>query len=233
MADILPNHIGIIMDGNRRWAIEHGLPKTAGHKEGAKTLKNLLMHANQRGIKTITLYAFSSENWGRSLEEVDTLMQLLRQYLQGDIARLHEKNIRVSFIGQRERFAADILEKMNALEEESAKNTGLHVVLALSYSAREDILQAVQKLAEKVKQGVLDPALIHQEDIAQALSTHDLPPPDFIIRTSGEQRLSNFLLWESAYAELYFPQVFWPDFTPEQFDKALDVYASRQRRYGK
>ena len=233
MTDLLPTHIGIIMDGNRRWAVAHGLPKTAGHKEGAKALKNLLEYANKKQIKVITLYAFSSENWGRSLEEVDTLMDLLRQYLKGDIAKLHQQNIRVSFIGQRERFAKDISEKMTLLEQQTAQNTGLHVVFALSYGARADIIQAVQSLAVSVQEGKLDPYQINEDSITQALSTHHVPPPDFIIRTSGEQRLSNFLLWESAYAELYFPTVFWPDFTPEEFEKALFVYASLKRRYGK
>ena len=233
MTDLLPTHIGIIMDGNRRWAEAHGLPKTAGHKEGAKALKKLLEYANKKQIKVITLYAFSSENWGRSLEEVDTLMDLLRQYLKGDIAKLHEQNIRVSFIGQRDRFAKDISEKMTLLERQTAKNTGLHVVFALSYGARADIIQAVQSLAVSVQEGKLDLYQINEDSITQALSTHHVPPPDFIIRTSGEQRLSNFLLWESAYAELYFPTVFWPDFTPEEFEKALSVYASRKRRYGK
>lgn len=233
MTDLLPTHIGIIMDGNRRWALAHGLPKTAGHKEGAKTLKTLLEYANEKKIKVITLYAFSSENWGRSLDEVDTLMGLLRQYLKGDIAQLHKENIRISFIGQRDRFAKDISEKMTALEQQTAKNTGLHVVFALSYGARADLVQAVQSLAVLVQEGKLEPSQINEDSITQALSTHHVPPPDFIIRTSGEQRLSNFLLWESAYAEFYFPAVFWPDFTPEEFEKALDVYASRKRRYGK
>ena len=233
MTDLLPTHIGSIMDGNRRWALAHGLPKTAGHKEGAKTLKTLLEYANEKKIKVITLYAFSSENWGRSLDEVDTLMGLLRQYLKGDIAQLHKENIRISFIGQRDRFAKDISEKMTALEQQTAKNTGLHVVFALSYGARADLVQAVQSLAVLVQEGKLEPSQINEDSITQALSTHHVPPPDFIIRTSGEQRLSNFLLWESAYAEFYFPAVFWPDFTPEEFEKALDVYASRKRRYGK
>lgn len=233
MADLLPTHIGIIMDGNRRWALAHGLPKTAGHKEGAKTLRKLLEYANEKKIKIITLYAFSSENWGRSMDEVDTLMGLLRQYLQGDIARLHQQNIRISFIGQRNRFAQDIAEKMTALEQQTKENTGLHVVFALSYGARDDLAQAVRFLAKSVQKGDLNPDQIDEVAITKALSTHHVPDPDFIIRTSGEQRLSNFLLWESAYAELYFPTVFWPDFTPAEFDKALSVYASRKRRYGK
>lgn len=167
------------------------------------------------------------------MDEVDTLMGLLRQYLQGDIARLHQQNIRISFIGQRNRFAQDIAEKMTALEQQTKENTGLHVVFALSYGARDDLAQAVRFLAKSVQKGDLNPDQIDEVAITKALSTHHVPDPDFIIRTSGEQRLSNFLLWESAYAELYFPTVFWPDFTPAEFDKALSVYASRKRRYGK
>lgn len=229
----LPTHIGIIMDGNGRWAKKRGLPRTAGHKKGAETLKKILTYAQEKGIKIITLYAFSSENWNRPPEEVKALMDLFRSYLKNDITELTQKGIRVSFIGERAKFDADLQEQMNRLEEQTKELKNFHVVLALSYGARGDIVQAVQQIAVKVQAGALTPAAINADVFAAHLSTHGLPDPDLIIRTSGEERVSNFLLWELAYTEFYFTSVLWPDFNKKAFDEALITYEKRQRRFGK
>ena len=228
----LPKHIAIIMDGNGRWAEKRGLPRTAGHKAGAETLKKIIAYAQKKGIEIITLYAFSSENWKRPPEEVQTLMNLFRTYLKNDVNELMKKGIRVSFIGEREKFDADLVEQMNRLERQTADFKGFHVVLALSYGARNDIINAARQLAAKAARGQLKPQEIDESFFSAHLSTADLPAPDFIIRTGGEERLSNFLLWEAAYAELYFTPVFWPDFNEEELDKALESYAKRERRFG-
>lgn len=229
----LPTHIGIIMDGNGRWAQKRGLPRTAGHKKGAETLKKILDYAPKCGIKIMTLFAFSSENWNRPQDEVKTLMDLFRSYLKNDIAELSKKGIRVSFIGNRTKFDADLQEQMQVLESKTQELDAFHVVLALSYGSRDDIVSAVQKIAQQVKEGSLNPQEITSNTFAQALSTAGIPDPDLIIRTSGEERVSNFLLWELAYAEFYFTPVFWPDFDEKALDEALAVYESRQRRFGK
>ena len=228
----LPKHTAIIMDGNGRWAEKRGLPRTAGHKAGAETLKKIIAYAQKKGIEIITLYAFSSENWKRPPEEVQTLMNLFRTYLKNDVNELMKKGIRVSFIGEREKFDADLVEQMNRLERQTADFQGFHVVLALSYGARNDIINAARQLAAKAARGQLKPQEIDESFFSAHLSTADLPAPDFIIRTGGEERLSNFLLWEAAYAELYFTPVFWPDFNEEELDKALESYAKRERRFG-
>lgn len=228
----LPKHTAIIMDGNGRWAEKRGLPRTAGHKAGAETLKKIIAYAQKKGIEIITLYAFSSENWKRPPEEVQTLMNLFRTYLKNDVNELMKKGIRVSFIGEREKFDADLVEQMNRLERQTADFKGFHVVLALSYGARNDIINAARQLAAKAARGQLKPQEIDESFFSAHLSTADLPAPDFIIRTGGEERLSNFLLWEAAYAELYFTPVFWPDFNEEELDKALESYAKRERRFG-
>lgn len=228
----LPKHTAIIMDGNGRWAEKRGLPRTAGHKAGAETLKKIIAYAQKKGIEVITLYAFSSENWKRPPEEVQTLMNLFRTYLKNDVNELMKKGIRVSFIGEREKFDADLVEQMNRLERQTADFKGFHVVLALSYGARNDIINAARQLAAKAARGQLKPQEIDESFFSAHLSTADLPAPDFIIRTGGEERLSNFLLWEAAYAELYFTPVFWPDFNEEELDKALESYAKRERRFG-
>lgn len=228
----LPKHIAIIMDGNGRWAEKRGLPRTAGHKAGAETLKKIIAYVQKKGIEVITLYAFSSENWKRPPAEVQTLMNLFRTYLKNDVNELMKKGIRVSFIGEREKFDADLVEQMNRLERQTADFKGFHVVLALSYGARNDIINAARQLAAKAARGQLKPQEIDESFFSAHLSTADLPAPDFIIRTGGEERLSNFLLWEAAYAELYFTPVFWPDFNEEELDKALESYAKRERRFG-
>ncbi len=228
----LPVHVGIIMDGNGRWAQKRGLPRTVGHKKGAETLKKVLKCAREEGIKVVTLYAFSSENWSRPKEEVDTLMNLFREYLKNDVNDLLKEGVCVSFIGERDRFASDLIEKMNQIEEQTKNSNGFHVVLALSYGSRSDILNAVQKLAQKVKDGELSPCEIDMNCFSSHLSTAHIPDPDLIIRTSGEQRISNFLLWEMAYSEFYFTPVLWPDFDEKEFRKAIIDFEQRHRRFG-
>lgn len=230
---MIPKHIAIIMDGNGRWAKQRGLPRTAGHKAGAETLKKILTHIQKRGIQTVTLFAFSSENWNRPREEVNTLMDLFRTYLKNDIADLTKKGVRVSFIGNRSKFADDIRQQMDVLEQKTQHLTNFHVVLALSYGARDDIVDATRRIANEVQSGKINPEAIDAALFATHLSTHDIPDPDFVIRTSGEERISNFLLWELAYAELYFTPVYWPDFDEVAFDIALEAYTKRQRRFGK
>ena len=227
----IPVHVGIIMDGNGRWAQKRGLPRTAGHKKGAENLKKVLKAARETGVKVVTLYAFSSENWSRPKEEVDTLMNLFREYLKNDIQDLVKEGIRISFIGERARFDYDLQEQMNLLEAKTKDLNSFHVVLALSYGARGDILNAARSLAKKVEQGVLKSDDIDTFQFSSHLSTVGLP--DLIIRTSGESRISNFLLWELAYAEFYFTPVLWPDFDDKEFEKAIQEFETRQRRFGK
>lgn len=229
----IPHHVAIIMDGNGRWAQKRGLPRTAGHKAGGETLKKVLPYLKKRGVKVVTLYAFSSENWARPKEEVNTLIELFREYLNGDVAELKKHNARVSFIGDRNKFPSDIVQKMNALELETENNKEFHVVLALSYGARDDMVQAIKQIVGQAVIGMIKAEDITVNLVSESLSTHHIPNPDLIIRTSGEQRLSNFLLWEAAYSEFYFPKVHWPDFNETEVDKALEVYAYRNRRFGK
>lgn len=228
----LPQHIAIIMDGNGRWATKRSLPRTAGHKAGAENLKKVLKHAQEKGIKIITLYAFSSENWSRPAEEVNTLMDLFRSYLKNDIQDLAKKGIRISFIGDKTKFAPDIQKQMVKLEQFTQNLNDFHVVLALSYGARDDIVLAVKRIAEKTKNGLLDIDEITPEVVSGHLSTANIMNPDLVIRTSGEERISNFLLWEIAYAEFYFTPVLWPDFDEKEFDKAIESFEKRHRRFG-
>ena len=228
----LPVHIGFIMDGNGRWATEQGLPRSAGHKKGAETVQLITEHAQKRGIKVITLYAFSSENWKRPKAEVKTLLDLFRKYMNEDITELQKRKVRISFIGDRERFPADIVKRMNEVERETAQYTDFRVILALSYGFRDDMISAVKKIAIDILDRKYLISGINEAKINDALSTHDTPYPDLIIRTSGEQRLSNFLMWESAYAELYFTPIYWPDFNEHDLDDAIAAYQRRSRRFG-
>ena len=228
----IPQHVAIIMDGNGRWAKQRGLPRTVGHKQGAENLKRVLKFARDKGVKIVTLYAFSSENWSRPKEEVDTLMGLFREYLKNDISELAKNNVRISFIGNRLRFEPDLQEQMTVLENETCNCDGFHVVLALSYGARDDIVCATQKLTQAVVNRELSVEDIDVNKFSSCLSTAGWVDPDLVIRTSGEERISNFLLWEIAYAELYFSPVNWPDFDDAEFDKALLSYQKRQRRFG-
>ena len=228
----IPKHIAIIMDGNGRWAKQRGLPRTAGHKKGAENLKRVLKHARDKGVKIVTLFAFSSENWSRPKEEVDTLMSLFRNYLKNDISELAKNNVRISFIGNRSRFDDDLQEQMTLLETETHSFDGFHVVLALSYGSRDDIVLAAQKLAQGVLNNEFSIQDIDVRRFSSYLSTAEWEEPDLVVRTSGEERISNFLLWEIAYAEFYFSPVYWPDFDEVEFDKALNSYQKRQRRFG-
>lgn len=226
-------HIAIIMDGNGRWAKKQGLPRSMGHKKGAEIVKEIAKAANEKGVKFLTLYAFSTENWGRPKDEVDTLMSLLRQYLKTDLSELKKNNIRISFIGERNMLDADIVQNMHRLERETQDNTGMCLCLAISYGARQEILQAAQKLAALVKNGDLSESDVDIQNFSAMLYTHEMPDPDIVIRTSGEQRISNFLLWQAAYAEFFFTKTLWPDFSAQELDDIIEQFKSRERRYGK
>lgn len=226
-------HIAIIMDGNGRWAKRQGLPRSMGHKKGAEIVKEIAKAANEKGVKFLTLYAFSTENWGRPKDEVDTLMSLLRQYLKTDLSELKKNNIRIRFIGERNMLDADIVQNMHRLERETQDNTGMCLCLAISYGARKEILQAAQKLAALVKNGDLSESDVDIQNFSAMLYTHEMPDPDIVIRTSGEQRISNFLLWQAAYAEFFFTKTLWPDFSAQELDDIIEQFKSRERRYGK
>lgn len=227
-----PVHVAIIMDGNGRWAKARGLPRTAGHKKGAEALRELLKNARNSGVKHLTVYAFSSENWRRAPDEVSDLMQLLKLYLTKEIKSLNENRIRLQFIGDRAMLAEDIRTLMEKGEALTRAHTDFSLTVALSYGSRQEILRAARVLAQRVKQGELPAEAITEELFAGVLDTKGMPEPDLLIRTGGEQRLSNFLLWQSAYTELYFTPVLWPDFSAEHFQQALTEFTSRERRYG-
>ena len=228
----LPKHIAIIMDGNRRWAKQRGLTTKDGHKAGAKNLENIAKFCNEIGIKYLTVYAFSTENWKRPKDEVDALMKLLNKYLKNCIERSTKNNMRVRVIGDITPLADDIKEKIVKLEEVSKNNTGLNFQVALNYGGRDEIIRAIKKCASDCADGLIKPDDITEELFSVRLDTSDIPDPDLLIRTSGEQRLSNFLLWQLAYTEFYFTDVLWPDFNKKELQKAIDYYASRDRRFG-
>jgi undecaprenyl diphosphate synthase len=221
------------MDGNGRWAQQRGLPRVAGHKQGADAVERVVRAAKDLNVKYLTLFAFSTENWQRPVEEVDGLMGLLRIYLRSKTAEMHENGVRLKIIGDRTRLSKDILDLINYAETLTAPNNDITVTMAISYSGRWDIAQATQKIAERVFKGEINPDDITQDMIAQNLDTAGLPEPDLIIRTSGEQRISNFLLWQGAYSEYYFTQTFWPDFDRKDLDEAFSSYHQRERRFGK
>jgi len=228
----VPQHVAIIMDGNGRWARARGLPRTAGHKKGAEAVQRTLEAANDLGIRYLTLFGFSSENWNRPEGEVFDLMGLLRRYLQSETAELYRKNIRIRVIGDRSRFSDDIVSLITTAEEMTAGNDGLNLTAALSYGGRQDIATAARVIAAKVAAGELSPDAIDEDVFGQHLWTHDLPDPDLMIRTSNEQRISNFLLWQCAYTELVFSDVLWPEFGRESLEKAVAEYNRRDRRFG-
>ena len=227
-----PRHVAIIMDGNGRWAKARGLPRTAGHRHGVEAVRRTIKAAIADGIRYLTLYGFSSENWNRPAAEVRELMGLLRHYLSREIAELHEQGVRLRFIGDRTRLPADIIARIDAAERRTAGNTVFTLVIALSYGSRDEILAAARRVAVRAAQGDLDPDAIGQEEFSRHLLTSDIPDPDLVIRTSGEQRLSNFLLWQSAYAELVFTKCLWPDFDAETLRGAVSEYCQRERRFG-
>lgn len=228
----LPAHVAIIMDGNGRWAKARGLPRTAGHKKGAEALRNLLKESRELGIHYLTIYAFSSENWNRSAEEVGDLMQLLGFYLDRELSTLTDNNIRLKVIGNLSQMSDKLRQKIRDAEAATAANNGFTLTVALSYGARGEMVEAMRNIAQEVQDGTLEIDAIDENLITNHLFTAELPDPDLLIRTGGEQRLSNFLLWQQAYTELYFSDVYWPDFSITHFQAALDDYASRERRYG-
>jgi len=227
-----PAHVAIIMDGNGRWATQRGLPRTAGHKKGVEAVRRALEAAGDLGIRYLTLFSFSSENWSRPQDEVSDLMQLLRFYLRGEIASLHRNGIRLKVIGDRSRLAPDIVTLIENAESLTAANTRLTLVIALSYGSRNEIVLAARSLAAKAREGAIEPAEIDDKVFSAHLFTRDIPDPDLVIRTSGEKRISNFLLWQLAYAELVFLDTLWPDFTKRDLEDAVQEFHRRDRRFG-
>ncbi len=227
-----PVHVAIIMDGNGRWAKERHLPRVEGHRNGAESVRMIVRAAGEAGVKYLTLYAFSVENWSRPKDEVDTLMKYLARYLKNEIGELNRNNVRLEVIGQIYRLPEFVQEQLEKTKAALAKNSGLTLILALSYGGRTEIIEAVRDIAAKVKQGKLDPEEINEQVISQHLYTRHFPDPDLLIRTSGEMRVSNFLLWQISYAELVVTPTLWPDFRKAQFLDALEEYARRHRRFG-
>jgi undecaprenyl diphosphate synthase len=228
----LPRHVGIIMDGNGRWAKKRFLPRIAGHREGVKAVDRVVSHARRMGIKALTLYSFSSENWNRPRSEIEALMEILGEYLKRELRRMIREDIRFNAIGHLEElpeFAQDIIRSSTA---ETAQRQGMVLTLALSYGSRQEIVDAAKKIASEVRAGKIEPENVEESDIARFLYTTDLPELDLLIRTSGEIRLSNYLLWQAAYAELYFTDVYWPDFEEKDLEEAVHTFQSRIRKFG-
>lgn len=232
MNTAIPQHVAIILDGNGRWAKKRLLPRNFGHRQGAKNVERICKDAYHLGVKYLTVYAFSTENWKRPEDEVDALMELLKRYLKSYRKKAMDNNMRVIIIGDRTGLREDIQESIREVEELTAGNTGLSFQIALNYGGRDEIVRAARLLAKQVAAGERTPESIDESALASCLDTRDIPDPDLIIRTSGEQRLSNFMTWQSAYSEFYFTDVLWPDFDREELKKALDYYASRDRRFG-
>jgi len=230
--DNIPRHVAVIMDGNGRWARKRALPRHAGHRSGVSAVREIVENAAKCGVEYLTLFAFSSENWSRPREEVSKLMGLFVEALQREVDDLHRNNVCLEFIGAREQLQQGLIDKIAAAEAQTKDNTGLRLIVAVAYGGRWDIVQATQRVAGKVAAGELDAADIDDDAIAAELALRHVPDPDLLIRTGGEQRISNFLLWNLAYAELWFCEALWPDFGKQQFDEALAFYARRQRRYG-
>lgn len=228
----IPVHVAIIMDGNGRWAKKRGLPRTAGHAQGARTVEQILEDADHMGIRYLTVYAFSTENWSRPDSEVKALMNLLRTYMKTSLAKCARNNVRIRVIGDKSRLDKDLQDSIANLEKETASNTGIGFQIAINYGSRDEIVRAVQAAAQKVSSGELRPEDITEAAISDSLDTAGIPDPDLLIRTGGEQRISNFLLWQTAYSELYFCDAAWPDFNKNELEKAVDAYNNRERRYG-
>ena len=227
-----PVHVAIIMDGNGRWAKARGLPRVAGHKRGAEAVRRTVRGAAELGIEFLTLYGFSSENWKRPPSEIDDLMSLLRLYLLNEIEELHRNGVRLRVIGQRSRLQADIVQLIEEAERHTANNRGLNLTVALSYGGRAEIADAARRIAEAVRDGRVNPVEVNEALFEHFLFTSDMPDPDLVIRTSGEKRISNFLLWQAAYAEFVFLDRLWPDFTRDDLENAIAEYHGRDRRYG-
>ncbi len=231
-ASAVPRHVAIIMDGNGRWAQQHHLPRLSGHEAGRKSVKQVVQAAIDHGVQYLTLYAFSVENWQRPREEVQGLMGLLRGVIREELSEMGKEGIRLRTIGRRQDLPAAVREELEAAIEKTKQNTRLDLILALSYGSRVEITEAVQSIAREVKAGVLDPEGIQEETLSAYLYTKDIPDPDLLIRTSGEMRVSNFLLWQISYAEIYVTPVLWPNFGKKEFADALGDYARRERRFG-
>jgi undecaprenyl diphosphate synthase len=228
----VPRHVAIIMDGNGRWAKQRGLPRAAGHRAGAEAVRRALQAAADHGVQVLTIYAFSSENWRRSDEEISDLTALMRFYLERELKTLEKERVRLKLIGDYSAFGPELVERLERAVERTRSNTRLTLVIALNYGSRAELAAAARKLATKAAAGEIDPATIGEAAVANELQTADLPEPDLLIRTSGEVRLSNFLLWQAAYAELLFLETLWPDFDERAFADALATYAARERRFG-
>ena len=229
---VIPAHVAIILDGNGRWAKKRGLPRAMGHKEGCRTVEKTVELAARMGVQYLTVYGFSTENWKRSSEEVGALMQLFRYYMVRLLKIAKANNVRVKMIGERSRFDQDIIDGINRLEDETKENTGLTFVIAVNYGGRDEITRASRKLAEDCVAGKVKPGELTETVVASYLDTAGMPDPDLLIRTSGEIRLSNYLLWQCAYTEIYVTDCLWPDFNQEEFEKAIGAYNKRERRFG-
>ncbi len=228
----IPEHVAIIMDGNGRWASQRGLPRFEGHRRGVEALRRTITAAEDLGIRFLTVYSFSSENWRRPVTEIAELMGLLRRFIRNDLADLHARNVRIRVIGVNDGLSADIIALLDEAEKLTSANTGLTFVVAFNYGSRREIADAFRSIACEIADGSLAPADITEELIASRLNTVDIPDPDLVVRTSGEQRLSNFLLWQSSYSELVFSPVLWPDFGQDALMAAIDAYRVRDRRFG-
>ena len=232
MANELPLHIGFIMDGNGRWATRQGLSRSEGHVAGANAFRRICEYGCDLGIKSMTFYAFSTENWSRPTDEVNTLMKLLRDYMKNCIKRANNNNMKVRVIGDKTALAEDIQESIRNLEEATSGNTGLKFTIAINYGSRDEIRRGVQSLAKQVAAGTLKPEEITEEKISASLDTAGYPDPDLMVRTSGEQRISNYLLWQCAYTEFYFTDIAWPEFDGDKLRQAIEAYSTRDRRFG-
>ena len=229
----VPRHVAVIMDGNGRWAEGRGLPRKAGHRAGAESAREVVDACLEKGIEFLTLYAFSSENWNRPQKEIDSLMKLLEQFLKTKGKEFRKKNVRLKTIGRTHLLPDSCRQELAKVIKETSSNTKLTVVLALSYGSREEITDATRRIAEKAAQGEIDPKQIHENTIVEHLDTSEFPDPEFLIRTSGELRLSNFLLWQLSYAEIFITEKNWPDFRKSDFHEALEIYSRRRRRFGR
>lgn len=229
---VIPQHVALILDGNGRWAKKRGLPRTAGHKKGCEAVENIVEVAARMGIRYLTVYGFSTENWKRPEEEVSTLMQLFRFYAKRLQKIATANNVRVRMIGERSRFAPDLQKAIEGLETSTRDNTGLTFVIAVNYGGRDEITRAVRRMTQDAKNGIIEPSNITEETVASYLDTAGMPDPDLMIRTSGELRLSNYLLWQLAYAEFYVTDCLWPDFDEEELKNAIRAFNRRDRRFG-
>ena len=228
----IPKHIAIILDGNGRWAENRGLPRSVGHQEGANAVKRTIELAYDMGVKYITFFAFSSENWSRPKTEVDGLMDLYLKYLKSAEEETNDKNIRIRIIGSRQGLSKEMIDQIDKIEKNTIDKDQMNIIIALNYGGRQDILHATQKIADDIQKGILSKDNITEEDIQKRLYTEDVPDPDLLIRTSGEMRISNFLIWQCSYSEFYFPKVLWPDFREKHFKEAIAEYQRRNRRFG-